>query len=404
MTILIGACTSHDRGDDDCGSGKCDDAPFQFRKEPGAIVLAGGAGAPMFASDPAVYRDDEGYHLFHTNIFCKKDGAFYFSHDPANPDECPIAGEVVGTLAYAFSADRGLTWTYRETPLVLPDPEAFDGLLLETASVSRIGDKLVLVYSGQGLRDGQPFPQRYQIGLATLDLGGATVREALLVQSKSFVKRKEPLLPYDLREGRFDNNVQEPSVVIRDGVIELFYIGLGLKFPEELLSFPGQAITAVGLGKATLDENLAVVSRSETPILGGAGGSVPRTQVPNITEVHYFDNRYHVFSTITPEDEGDYHEDEKINYFTSPDLVDWSDGAVLLERNEASGAFDSWGVVAPTVAVEQDSLVMFYWAVEKRNNPCLPIPAGGRFGIDEDVGPSACIYSGIGRAVAPRYE
>ena len=121
-----------------------------------------------------------------------------------------------------------------------------------------------------------------------------------------------------------------------------------------------------------------------------------------ITEVHFFDDRYHVFSTITPEDEGPYHEDEQINYFTSPDLVDWSDGAILLQRGEQVGGFDSWGVVAPTVAVEPDSLVMFYWAIEKRNNRCLPIPAGGRFGIDEDVGPSECLYSGIGRAVAAR--
>jgi len=47
-------------------------------------------------------------------------------------------------------------------------------------------------------------------------------------------------------------------------------------------------------------------------------------------------------------DEGPFHEDERINYFTSPDLVDWSDGAILLERGKQVGGFDVEFRLAPT--------------------------------------------------------
>ena len=53
-------------------------------------------------------------------------------------------------------------------------------------------------------------------------------------------KYKEPLIAYDLTtENGLTNNVQEPSAVyLEEGSFELYFIGLGLRFPKEDMNFP----------------------------------------------------------------------------------------------------------------------------------------------------------------------
>jgi hypothetical protein len=247
-----------------------------------------------------------------------------------------------------------------------------------------MADTLYLAYSAAGMSsEGTPQIHRFQIGLAQIALGRGSVREAMMDESRTFERRAAPLLPYDLREGRFDNNVQEPSVVFGPDGLFLYYIGLGLALPHEPIDAPGQKIQSVGLGRATLDRQLNVVSRSAAPILEGV----------NITEVRYFDDAYHLFATTLTS--GDAHRDEAITHATSLDGVTWSTPGPLLSPG-AVGGYDDWGVMAPTVAVEPDRLVLFYTAFGTSGGACRLIGPRGRFGMPMAQG-RRCFFPTIGR-------
>jgi hypothetical protein len=369
-----------------------------FHKEPAdtAVLQSGLAGSPIFHADPMVLVDGEGYHLFHSSLFCRKSGGYYFSWDPADPAGCDIL-DTVGALAYAFSGDKGLTWTHRTTPLFLPGPE-WDNHAVETAFAARVDDTLYLFYSGVGQRNGTSFNSRYQIGGARLDLAGTSLRTALLDQDRDLVRHRDPVLPFDLRPGRFDNNTQEPSVVWNGVSFELFFIGIGLKHPNEDLVFPEQSIEAIGLGRAIIDRDFRVLARPNSPLLGGplSPDSIART--PNITEVRVVDGVYHLFSTTLEIGGGKFHQGERLNHFTSPDGVRWSDPEILLT---GGATFDNWGIMAPTVVAEPDRLVMFYTAWQITNSPCFPVPPGGRFGSNA-ASSTKCVFGNVGRAIAPR--
>jgi len=360
----------------------------EFARQPdGAPTISSGrAGWPAVAFDPDIYVDDEGYHLFYTTLFCRAAYGYSYSWDPANPGRCNIMN-AVGSIAYAFSNDQGLTWRYRETPVVLPSDSGFDSAKIETAFVFRLGDTLYLSYSADGNRGSQKFTSRYQIGLATLVLGGRSVRAAMMDDSTRFQRRPTPWLTYDLRAGRFDNNVQEPSVVVRPDGIFLYYVGLGLLLPEQPVEAPGQQITSVGLGRAEFDPDLNVISRSASTLLEGA----------NITEVRYFDGAYHLFAT-TPSP-GEFHRGARLSHSRSPDGVHWSPSTLLLE--ETVPGLDDWGMMAPTVAVEKDRVALFYTAYAAEQRACFPVPTDGRFGHPVAKG-TQCVFPTVARAVAAR--
>jgi hypothetical protein len=263
-----------------------------FVKSPASrpVIASGVAGIPTFISDPCVIKDDSGYHAFFSVYYFtnKAKGQYWFSYDPANPDDYDMA-DSMGGMGYAFSADRGLTWTCRKTPLVTTGPEEWQTHSVETANVIKLDGKLLMFYSGQGHKNGKRFTARYQIGVASLDLGGKSIEEKLLDESVVFVKRKTPLIPIRLDETHHDNNTQEPSVLLKDGNIELFYIGLSLSKPSEAIE-KGNKITSMAMYKAVFDTDLNLVSHPEDPVLNGA----------NIIEVHYRDGVYHTFSTKSP--------------------------------------------------------------------------------------------------------
>jgi hypothetical protein len=341
------------------------------------------------AFDPNVYVDHEGYHLFYTSIFCRQAYGYSFSWDPGDNAACDIVASV-GSIAYAFSSDRGLTWVYRKSPVVFPARAGFDSSKIETAHVFRLDDTLYLAYSADGDRNGKDFSSRYQIGVARLILGGNSVREALMDESRHFERRATPLLSADLRPGRFDNNVQEPSIVIRPDSIELYYVGLGLAMPEAPINAPGQRILSVGLGRAILDRNLNVLSRSPSAIATWA----------NIAEVNYFDGSYHLFATS--DNAGEFHAGGAITYSRSRDGTTWSPPEVILS-NDSPTRFDNWGLMAPTVAVGVREVIMFYTAYEAQPHKCFPVAPSGRFGKPV-AGDSKCLFATVGRAVSFRGE
>jgi predicted GH43/DUF377 family glycosyl hydrolase len=348
-------------------------------------------------ADPCVIKDDEGYHAFFTNLFFKKHDRYWYSYDPRNQGEFDVEDNV-GTVAYAFSRDRGLTWTLRKTPCVLPGPEPWRDDGLETPFVLRDGDRLVLFYSAKGSRDGKKFSSRFQIGAASLELGGRTIREALLDQSVLFTKRKEPVLPHNTRIVHHDNNTQEPSAVLRDGKIELFYTGLTLKKPDQAIGgVPGQGIKNVALYRAVLDKDLNLIQPADKALI----------QMGNIAEVHYRKGAYHCFSTGSPPWHADYpgkagglgsfHYNESIVYHYSVDGESWSSARTVLKKG-AGRAFDNWGIMAPTVVFERDRVVMFYTAWQIGDQTMNPLPADGRFGMGR--GRSQVIWGTVGRAEA----
>lgn len=359
-----------------------------FALQPGnaPTISSGRAGLPIVATDPSVYVDDEGYHLFYSTFFCQRDGGHSYSWDPANPGACDI-NKTFTSIAYAFSADRGLTWRFRQTPVVLPTESGFAAYRIETSSFARRGNTAYLVFSSDGTRDGKVFTARYQIGLATLSLGSRGVRATLLDESQRFQLRPTPLLSYDLRPGRFDNNVQEPSITVGPQGIVLYYIGLGFKLPDQPLDAPGQGISNVGLGRAVLDDQFNVVSRSSNPIMGGV----------NITEVRYFDNAYHLFATTFG---GEAHRGEAISYATSTDGMRWSSPVVVISPGSVPG-FNDWGLMAPTAAVESNQIVLFFTAFGLAGSKCQPLGPSGRFGFPV-LNETNCMYPTVGRAVAPR--
>ena len=367
-------------------------ATLEFRKDPMdvPVIGSGSAGWPIFPSDPCVIKDEEGYHMFFTTIFCKSTGSYYYSWDSRNLGACNIM-DVVASIGYAFSADAGLTWEFRGSPVVMPGPEAWHGGDLETPHAALLGDTLYLFYSATGAHLGQPFPNRFQVGVATLILNGGTIRQELMTDGVTFQKRSEPLLPFNVVSTAFDNNTQEPSVVIKDGLLEVFYVGVGFSHPDQHAEAPGQSITSVGMAKAVFDPNLNLISKSDGYLLSGA----------NITEVKYVKGTYHVFSTTL--EEGEFHQNEKINYFSSADEgLTWSGPEILLYPGQGT-AFDNWGIMAPTVVVEDQSLVLFYTGWGMEDHECFPesFPPDVRFGRPSDNN-KKCIYGSVGRAVSPR--
>jgi len=387
VLLSLGGCAWLDRM---LGWQAFDAPPFPaFARYPSSapVVSSGRPGFPIMAFDPNVYVDDEGYHLFYTSIFCRQAYEYSFSWDPGDPDACNIVASV-GSIAYAFSSDRGLTWVYRKSPVVLPARAGFDSSKIETAHVFRLGDTLYLAYSADGDRNGEDFSSRYQIGVARLVLGPESVREVLMDESRHFQRRATPLLSADLRPGRFDNNVQEPSIVIRPDSIELYYVGLGLAMSEAPINAPGQRLLSVGLGRAILDRDLNVVTRSPSAIAPWA----------NIAEVKYFNGSYHLFATS--HSEGEFHADTAITYSRSTDGTAWSPPQVILS-NDSSTRFDNWGLMAPTVAISAREVIMFYTAYEARPHKCFPIAPSGRFGKPV-AGDTKCLFATVGRAVSFR--
>ncbi|HEX3052424.1 MAG TPA: hypothetical protein VHP83_17315 [Aggregatilineaceae bacterium] len=362
-----------------------------FTKTPAdvPVIAAGLAGVPVFMADPVVYTDEEGLHLFYTSIFCEKAGQTYFSWNPANQDDCLLVSDS-GATGYAFSADRGLTWTFRETPVIIPGPEEWDSEKVETPFVTRVGDTVYLFYCATGDHDGKLFSLRYQIGVATLDLAGRSVKQAFLTDGDVMVKRPAPLLAYNLAEPAADNNVQEPCVVFRDNSFELYFIGLGLALPDQGLDAPGQGIESINFMRATFDADLQPISGPEL---------LNSSVIVNMPEVHYRDGMYYLFyTTFNPTiDDDEFHHGEIVGYATSADGLTWEDGGIILEPGE-SGAYDDWGLMAPTASFQEDQTILFYSAWGLSDHPAFPVQPDGRFGLP--LSEDRTIYSNIGRAIS----
>jgi hypothetical protein len=362
-----------------------------FVRDPGdrPVVPSGVAGGPSLVADPSIIADGEGYHLFYTAFFCREpDGSWSFSWDPQRPQACDL-GQTVGTTAYAFSSDGGRNWEFRRTPVVPKGSEPWNDGDIETPFICRVGDRLYVFYCAFGTRQGAALQHRFQLGVATLELSGRSIREALLATDETFVHRQEPVVAADLVERYGINNAQEPSVVLKDGRFELYFVSLGLAKPAEDITAPGQEVS-VALRLLRLDQALSPLEPPSAPL--ATGGTA------NITEVRFFDGRYHLFATTA---EIDGHDNDAVTYSVSGDGLHFTAPTTILRRRD--GAFDNWGLMAPTAVVEPDAVVLFYTAWEMQEHRCQLTGPDGRLGMPQENGSGArCLYATLGRAVSRR--
>jgi hypothetical protein len=367
------------------------------------VIGSGETGAPLLVMDPMVLKDGEGYHLFYSTFFCKDvGGQLNYSYDPHNPARCDLS-QPVSAIGYAFSADRGLTWRLRPTPVLAPGVNDWERYKVETAYVVRVKDELLLFYSALGFVDGKLLNNRFQIGAAFLKLGSRTIEDALLKTPETFVRRrKEPVLPLELVKTSFFNNVQEPSVIYRQGRYELFFIGIGLTLPDKppcagpATVCHGQSFTELGLGRAILDRDLNVVERTETPLAG-------TNWTLNMPEVTYRKGQYLMFSAgFGKEAFGGVHRGEFIQLSTSADGLHWSRPEPVLSPRGGL-QFDGWAATTPTAVWDRNQVILFYSAFGPRSfgRQC---DMTARWGISvahkEHPDQDTCIDVTLGRAVA----
>lgn len=382
-----------------------------FSKSPNSAVLESGTiGNPVFIADPGVVKDKSGYHLFITNQFCDlngngdwDEGEHLFDADKTLP--C-VAERGVGTTMYAFSEDQGQTWSVRPSPAIEPGPAEWDDYNVETAFPFIHNDTLYVLYSAYGHKQGTLFNTRYQIGLASLALKGRTLKQAMVDDKATLTKVNggtQPLLPGNLATSDYDNNTQEPSVVVTESGFELFCTGLRLESPSlDMAPGNGNQVTGIALLRQKFDFNWQKAGDWEVAhdLEGMAPGSQELALAPvNIGEVHFYDGKYHIFYT-TLESSADFHSGERIAYAVSGDGTGWSEMRVVLERGRNESDFDGWGIMAPTVVFEDDEIVLFYsaWG-HTGQSPCVMAGPGAKWG-QQVAGGSKCVHGNLGRATA----
>ena len=89
------------------------------------VLGSGTAVTPMIVMDACVLSDADGLHLFFSTFFCRTEtGLSPFWTAETGPQFDPRT--LTTGIAYAFSADRGRTWTVRPKPVLLPVSEGWD--------------------------------------------------------------------------------------------------------------------------------------------------------------------------------------------------------------------------------------------------------------------------------------
>ena len=324
-----------------------------FRRDPldRPVIDSGTPGRPILVMDPMVLADPEGYHLFYSTLFCECDGRRCFSWDSLAGKTDPV-GPLVSAIGYAFSADKGLTWQFRSTPVFVPGENDWEKHKVETAFVVREEGQLLLFYSALGYHGGRLLDNRFQLGVSRFPLAGRGIRQSLLNTEETFARmRTTPLVPCCLTETSFLNNVQEPSVVCRDGRFEVYFLGIALALADQTPDAKGQRFVNIGLGRAVFDKSFRQIERTDKPLLKGV----------NMPEVTFHDGRYWLFSTGFGWGWGSVHKREFLQLSSSDDGVHWEKPrAILGPRQEQT--FDNWALVAPTLVREQGQWLLFYSA------------------------------------------
>ncbi|MGQ0637097.1 MAG: hypothetical protein ACT4QC_21015 [Planctomycetaceae bacterium] len=378
--LLLWACKDGNHTEPDgtpsVNPGPPPNVQFQASPRDSAVIYSGTASTPMFIIDPCVIKDDEGYHLFFSSLFCKTPLGLSASWDFDLPYEGNI-GKLVTGLTYAFSPDQGLTWEIRNSPILAPSESEWENFRIETANAIVHDGTLHLFYCADGGRGGKPFLARYQLGAVSMALNGKSIRKNLLEEERVFERtRTEPLLPYVLDEASYMNNIQEPTVIRNGDHFELYFTGLTWKLPGEPAGVPGQGITRIATGRAILDDSLAVKEVRE----------IAMPAPINTIEVRGGHGKYYMFGSM-PNPKSKW---GLIVYLTSEDGVRWSAPVTVLEGLPGTSFADN-GAMCPTAVVEADRLVLFYAGMH-----VSPQRPADRWGAE--AAPGQFLFVSLGRA------
>lgn len=353
---------------------------LHFRREPelAPSLGSGTSVAPMMVMDPCILADHEGHHLFYSTVFCQTDDGLTQFWRPEYGEQFNIKKLVTG-ISYAFSADRGNSWVIRKSPLLLPTSNGWDNYRVETAAALVRDNVLHLFYCA----DNKQLPARYQIGEVSLRLKAQPLSKTLLDESLALTRQREsPLLAADYRKTSFRNNIQEPSVVFRNGRFEVYFVGIQLTHPSDEMESLGQDISRIGMGRAILDKDLKLIEITSKPLV----------ELANIIEVKALGDVLIAFTTLAAS--GPAHQGERIGYRTSRDGSHWSQVREVLTPR--SGHFDNWACMSATFVEDQGDLVMYYTALE--HSTARP---NSRWAIA--IGPDSWLFSTLGRAESPQF-
>jgi len=377
---------------------------FSFSQTSASVISSGSPGEPMFFSDPGVIKDSSGYHIFTLAQYCDNDGDEIFEagdgdFTPTVWNDCFHAQHrESGSTLYAFSGDQGATWQIRPTPVLEASRNnaEWDEEKIETPFPLLVDDTLYLFYSATGVHSQTGFlASRWSIGVATLELAGRSIKEALFDNAEVFTKNPaNPILEYNATKSDYDNSMAEPSVLYRNNKFELF--ATGLRVPNAATD-TGASINGIALHKIVMDMNTNVESSEISNFMDMSDPDPEQAVLPlNISEVHYISDRYYAFYTFFGG--GEFHAQETIKMASSPDGLNWANDSTILSYGGNITDSDGWGIMAPTLVVETDQLVMFYSAWGEVDN--FLCDRNSKWGIDL-LESSRCVYGSIARATAP---
>lgn len=346
--------------------------------------------------DPNIYVDEQGYHLIYSSYFCKQpDGDYYYSWNPANNTACDLDA-YVSAMGYAFSNDTGFSWQYRGTAVLAPGGEEWEQYKVETGFLLRVNDTLQLYYSALGYVNGTLLDNRYQIGVAFLNIT-TSVYDTLISDANVFQRlHPDPLIPYNLVTSCFTNNVQEPSVVFRNNTYEVYFLGIEYSEPSQSADAAGQTIELLGLGRVVFDLNFSVISNITTAPMANT------TWLVNIPEVRYADTYTLVSASLGTG--GQVHEGEFVQLSSSSDGISWTVPVSALTPPMGTNMFDNWAVTSPTIHQNGEQLTLFYSAFYDDNSTYVDTDGTSfcnyvvRYGIPVPDPPS-CVYVALGRAL-----
>lgn len=368
-----------------------------------SVVYSGVAGFPIMVMDPNIMRDSAGWHLFYSTYFClKPDGDYYYSWNPQDDAACSINGYITA-IGYAFSTDNGFSWSYRGPPVFQPGGEEWEQYKVETAFVYNKDETLYMFYCALGYVNGTLLDGRYQVGVSSLFLGSnQTVSELLLNTTTQFNRsHPSPVIPYNLVNSSFTNNVQEPSALYRNGRWEVFFLGLQYSEPSEDVYASGQVLQLLGAGRAMLDDDLNILQISSSPLPNTTMVNMPEVRVDEDAADEY---RYVMASGGFGVSGGYVHEGEFVQESYSSNGINWSlPTAIYVPPLNGSEAFNGWGASSPTLVLAggglSNSTVYYsaYGADFTTNNGVCDYAV--RYGIGVPT-PPGCVYITLGRMVS----
>jgi predicted GH43/DUF377 family glycosyl hydrolase len=243
-------------------------------------------------------------------------------------------------IGYAESAD-GITWVHApESVVFLGENGDWDDEDVETPTVVKHQGIYHLWYSGRGEPEGTNPITRPD---AAIRIGHATSWDGITWYKDSnnpVVRVGFPIIGWDWL------GAAEPSVIVRDGVFEMWYTGVTIKSGRLFLQ----------IGFATSPDGTNWEKYSGNPVL-----SLDIKNGITTASVIYNDPYYELWAVLFDERRG--LPSGPVGYATSLDGVNWDISPEIELSKGDRPAWDWWGIFGPTVLLDDGVYKMWYTGV-----------------------------------------